>query len=197
MESQVTPFFISKICILSDVSMKKIVLALTACGSVSSAYSQENVCEKQWQTEQQKSIQIQTLKPQQCAYIWDDAKVIALLKNMNLKSKNGQWMATDECNVIQVGQQKYTLYQAYYKNDLSDLYVIRDSANNLYGFFRDLGKYSFTDDKFIPTAGANQHGVNLKCAALGNNPKLPHILIQNLFQKTIDLTHYSHEDRRK
>lgn len=186
-----------KIYILSDVDMRKIVLALVACLSISTAYSQENACEKQWQIEQQKTIQIKKLKQQQCAYLWDDAKVVALLKNMNLKSKNGQWMSTDQCDVIQVGQQKYTLYAAYYKHDLSNLYVIRDSANNLYGFFRDLGKYSFVDDKFTPTATANQHGVDLKCAALGNNPKLPNILIQNIFQRGIDLTRYSVEDSSK
>lgn len=78
-----------KIYILSDVDMRKIVLALVACLSISTAYSQENACEKQWQIEQQKTIQIKKLKQQQCAYLWDDAKVVALLKNMNLKSKMG------------------------------------------------------------------------------------------------------------
>lgn len=177
--------------------MKKIIFGFLSCFLIFTTLIHANVCEKQWQEEQKNTVQIKKLKRQQCAYIWDDAKVIALLKKMNLKPKNGQWMATDECDAIQVGQQKYVIYQAYYKNDLSDLYVIRDSNNNLYGFFRDLGKYSFVDDKFIPTATANQHGVDLKCAALGNNPKLSNILIQNLFQRKIDLTHYSYEDRNK
>lgn len=193
MESNEAPFFY----ILSDLTMKKIIFGFLSCFLIFTTLTHANVCEKQWQEEQKNTVQIKKLKRQQCAYIWDDAKVIALLKKMNLKPKNGQWMVTDECDAIQVGQQKYVIYQAYYKNDLSDLYVIRDSNNNLYGFFRDLGKYSFVDDKFIPTATANQHGVDLKCAALGNNPKLSNILIQNLFQRKIDLTHYSYEDRNK
>lgn len=183
--------------IASDVYMRKIVLALAVCLSVSSVYAQENICETQWQTEQKKPIQIKKLKRQHCALIWEDAKVSALLKKMGLNHNNDQWMATDECDVIQMGHQKYTLYQAYYKNDLSNLYVLRDSNNNLYGFFRDLGKYSFVEDKFIPTQTANRHGVDLKCAALGNNSKLPHILIQNIFQRGIDLTHYSFDDNSK
>ncbi|NNP74338.1 hypothetical protein A7P53_02145 [Acinetobacter defluvii] len=177
--------------------MKKIILALSTCLVVSNAYSQENLCEKLWQAERAKAIQIQKLKSQTCAFIWDDAKVVQLLKKLHLNPDNPQWMATDDCDVIQVGQQKYTLYKGYYKNDLSDLKIIRDSSNNLYGFFRDLGKYSFVDDAFKPTATANQYGVDLKCAALGNNLKLPNILIQHIFQSGIDLTRYSFDDNSK
>lgn len=177
--------------------MKKIILAISTSFLVSNAYSQENLCEKLWQVEQAKTIQIQKLKSQTCAFIWDDAKVVQLLKKLHLNPDNPQWMATDDCDVIQVGQQKYTLYKGYYKNDLSDVKIIRDSSNNLYGFFRDLGKYSFVDDAFKPTATANKHGVDLKCAAIGNNPKLPNILIQYIFQKGIDLSQYSHHDNAK
>lgn len=157
----------------------------------------ENSCERIWNSEKEKynSIKILDIKP--CKQIWEDNNKAKLLKKVGLNAKNSQWMSTGECRDIEVDKVKYQVYQAYLKNDYSDIKIINDNNGNYFAFFRDLGKFDLIEDKFNPSKNANNDGVDLKCDGIGDFENLKSILSSYLNKKKIDIRKFTFEDQSK
>ena len=176
--------------------MKKIIMLIMVFST--SAYAQENECEKNWESGKKayKNLKIYS-ETVDCRNVWEDPKKESLLKNMGLNSKNPQWMSTGECQVVELNKSKYKIYQASFQNDHSDIRIISDDKGNSFAFFRDLGRFDMTQDKFYPRKNSNIHGVYLKCNGIGSYQLLKPILSSYINNKKIDLKKFSFEDLNK
>lgn len=173
-----------------------IVISLAFIGS--SVYAEENLCEKTWDNDKSRYSNLNVYsKVVSCKQIWEDKNKEKLVKKMGLNPKDPQWMSTGECQILEVNKVKYQIYYAYFKNDLSDLRIINDTNGNYFGYFRDLGRYDMSNDKFYPTKRANKMGVELKCSEIGINENLKFILNSYIKNKKIDNKKFTFEDIEK
>lgn len=179
------------------LNMRIKLLMYTVMLLATTVYAGDNQCEKLWNNHKNSPLLVQKIKVLPCQNIWEDAKKANLVKKMGLNPKNAQWQATGECQQIQQGQNIYTLYDAHYQNDLSDLKMIEDTKGNMFAYFRDLGVYDMSTDQFKPTKNANKNGVELKCADLGNSENLIKILSIYIQQKNINMLEFSYDDFNK
>lgn len=176
---------------------KNLILLLSIFISIQS-FAKENSCEKNWDIFKNKNEGIKINKSNvPCKQIWEDINKAKLAKINGLNPKDGQWMSTGECEVLEVNNNKYQVYYAYLKNDHSDIRIINDVNGNYFSYFRNLGRYDMLEDKFYPTKKANKNGVELSCFGLGDYEKLKAILSSYINNKKINIKSFSFEDLNK
>lgn len=172
-----------------------LIILITFSGVVT---AQENECEKIWQSNKNTYQEVKIVnKEVSCKHVWEDLNKIKVVNAMGINPKNSQWMSTGDCEVIGLNSKKYKIYYAKFKIDHSDLWIINDSNENYFAYFRDFGKFDMVKDEFHPTKNSNKKGVELKCATLGNSEKLKPLLSSYINNKKIDAEEFSFEDWEK
>lgn len=132
---------------------------------------------------------VKLLGDKSCLNIWElgrDAgskNRLSLLRGMNLKENNNQWMSTGTCAEVRYNNQNYMIYNAYLKEEKSDIWMIYNNSE-AYAYFREVK--SPMNDGF---------NVNLKCAKIGKNEKIKYILNNYLKKQTsVNLNFYKLND---
>ncbi len=143
-------------------------------------------CTKNWSYP---NFNVKLLGEKSCLNIWElggdvsSKNRLNLLKIMGLKSKNSQWMSTGTCVEVKYNNQNYLIYNAYLKEDKSDLWMIYNNSE-AYAYFREV-KNPISDG----------FSVNLKCAEIGKNEQIKYILNNYLKKQTsINLDFYRLND---
>lgn len=132
---------------------------------------------------------VKLLGEKSCLNIWElskdasDKNRLNLLKIMNLKARNNQWMSTGTCIEVKYKNKNYLIYNAYLKEEKSDIWMIYNNSE-AYAYFRDVK--SPMDDGFR---------VDLKCAQIGKNEQIKYILNNYLKKQTsVNLDFYKLND---
>lgn len=161
-------------------------------------FAEENSCEKTWDIYKNKVGVVRVDKGNApCKQIWEDVNKAKLVKMIGLNPRDAQWMSTGECHILDIENNRYQVYYAYFKNDLSDIRIISDANGNYFSYFRNLGRYDMFEDKFYPTKKSNKNGVELNCPGIGDFEKLKPVLSSYINNKGIDMRVFTFEDLDK
>ncbi len=145
-------------------------------------------CMKYWN---EPVVGIKVLGEVECEHIWDfgisenSQNRLKVLDQLKLKNRTGQWMSTGICQEILYNGNKYKIYNANYKEDKHDIWMIYNS-NNVFSYFRKVAN---------SVNGFGGLGVDLSCSGLGGDKNIKYILNSYLKDNTsINMRIYREND---
>ncbi|WP_227602067.1 MULTISPECIES: hypothetical protein [Acinetobacter] len=155
--------------------MRKIIkiLAIIMFLNSSALYAESSKeCMSYWNLPIKK---IEVLEEVECEDIWNFGKDksslnrLQVVNNLNLKTKNSQWLSTGQCQKISYDKKIYNIYNTEYKEYGHNIWLIYDEKN-AFAYFR---KINIKDQSVV-----------LSCNEVGQNKELKFILNSYLKNNT-------------
>ncbi|EKU57420.1 MULTISPECIES: hypothetical protein [Acinetobacter] len=162
--------------------MNTVKLMIGACillNSINLHAESAKECMKYW--DEKPVVSIKKMGEVECEHIWDYGKSntsqnrLKLLSQLNLKSKNNQWMSTGNCAKVVYNKNNYYIYRAYYKEDKDEIWIAYNNKN-AFSYFRKVA---------TPQKENESSRVELSCAKSGDYEEAKTVLNSYLKNNTL------------